>query len=69
MQRSERRTLTIEEAGRMLGIGRNKAYEAAHSGELPVIRIGRRLLVPRVALDRLLEGAPANELSSPTSDT
>jgi excisionase family DNA binding protein len=51
----ECRTLTIEEAARSLGVGRNAAYEAARRGELPVVRIGRRLLVPKVALDRMLE--------------
>ena len=49
-------TLTILEAAKALGIGRNTAYLAAASGELPVIRIGGRLLVPRAALERLLAG-------------
>jgi excisionase family DNA binding protein len=51
----ERRTYTIEEAGRLLGIGRNQAYEAARRGDIPTIKIGKRLLVPRAALDRLLD--------------
>ncbi len=49
-------TLTIPEAAQLLGIGRNLAYEiAARDGEIagvPVIRVGRRLLIP---LARLLE--------------
>jgi excisionase family DNA binding protein len=53
---NKRRTLTIEEAAEELGISRGKAYDAAKSGEIPIVRIGRRLLVPRVAFDRLLEG-------------
>ena len=53
----ERRVLTVPEAGKLLGIGRNSAYEAARNGEIPVIRIGKRLLVPVVALDRLLDEA------------
>lgn len=53
---AERQTLTVEEAARVLGIGRGSAYEAARVGHLPTIRIGRRLLVPRVALERLLAG-------------
>jgi excisionase family DNA binding protein len=53
----EQLTLTVEEAARALGINRNSAYEAARNGELPAIRIGRRLLVPKVAFQRLLEGA------------
>ena len=37
-----------------LGISRASAYEGVRRGEIPAIRIGRRVLVPRVALDRLL---------------
>jgi excisionase family DNA binding protein len=50
----ERRTFTVEEAGRVLGLSRNTAYALAKSGELPTVRLGRRLLVPRQALDALL---------------
>jgi excisionase family DNA binding protein len=49
-------TTTIIDAAKRLGIGRNQAYEAAHRGEIPVIKIGKRLLVPTAALDRLLSG-------------
>ena len=48
----ERRTLTIPETATVLGIGRSAAYEAAHTGEIPTIRIGKRILVPVVALER-----------------
>ena len=41
-----RQTLTVEEAGRALGISRGSAYLAAKSGQLPTIRVGGRLLVP-----------------------
>ena len=59
---SERLTLTVEEAARRLGIGRNTAYEAARLGHIPIIRVGRRLLVPRAALDRLLEVVPSKAI-------
>jgi excisionase family DNA binding protein len=42
--------ISVEEAARMLSISRGLAYEAARRGELPTIRLGRRLLVPRRAL-------------------
>ena len=42
-----RLTLTVEEAAQMLGISRIKGYELAHSEGFPVIRIGRKLLIPR----------------------
>lgn len=61
-----RLTLTVEEAAALLGISRAFAYEAVRRGEIPSIRIGRRVLVPRVALDRLVSGdvqpiAPAED--------
>jgi excisionase family DNA binding protein len=54
----ERLTYTLNEAARRLGISRALAYEAANRGELPVCRIGRRVLIPRAALLRLLEDGP-----------
>ena len=53
--------LTIEEAGQLLRISRQSAYQAARTGELPTIRIGRRLLVPRQRLLALLGEQPATE--------
>jgi excisionase family DNA binding protein len=48
--------MTVGAAAKILGIGRNQAYAAAARGELPVIRIGKRLLVPIAALERLIHG-------------
>jgi excisionase family DNA binding protein len=58
----ERRTFTVEEAGAILGIGRNAAYEAVKTGQVPAIRIGKRLLVPRTELDKLLSRPSNTEL-------
>lgn len=41
-----RLTITVPEAGQLLNIGRDAAYAAAERGELPVLRLGRRLVVP-----------------------
>jgi excisionase family DNA binding protein len=54
---TERQTLKIEEAAKVLGISRNTAYDAVKSGQLPTVKIGRRFLVPKAALDRMLAGA------------
>ncbi len=51
----ERLTLTVEEAAQLLGISRGLAYEMARCGKLPVVRFGRRLLVSRGALKRMLD--------------
>ena len=49
------KTLSVPVAGRRyFDMGRNASYEAARRGELPVIRFGRRLRVPVIALERML---------------
>ncbi len=56
-------TLSIPQAAEILGVGRDLAYQAARSGELPTVRLGRRLLV---RTDELLEllGAPPKECTA-----
>ena len=44
------------ECGRLLGLSKNSTYEAARRGQIPTVRIGKRLLVPRAALLKMLEG-------------
>ena len=58
VNRQEPATLTVEQAAEMLGVSRNSAYAGVARGELPVIRVGKRLLIPRAALQRKLEGIP-----------
>ncbi len=53
----ESATLSVEETAEVLGIGRNSAYEGVRTGQIPSIRIGKRILVPRIALERILENA------------
>ncbi len=55
----EGRVMTLNEVASLLRISRGSAYEAAKRKEIPTIRIGRRLLVPSDALERLLSGNPA----------
>ena len=54
---SETLTLTVPEAAKALGISRGQAYQAVQQGEIPVIRIGRRLLVPKAALLKMVNQA------------
>jgi excisionase family DNA binding protein len=46
--------LTVEEAAVILRLSRGTAYEAVRRGDIPTIRIGRRLLVPRARLMAML---------------
>ena len=51
-------TITVPEAGqRYFGLSRGGAYQAAKSGAIPTIRVGRLLRVPIRAMERLLEQA------------
>jgi excisionase family DNA binding protein len=56
---NERPTMSIPEAAKVLGIGVNGAYEAAKRGEIPTIQIGKRILVLREPLKKMLSGGPA----------
>jgi excisionase family DNA binding protein len=49
-----RSTFSVEEAGEIVGLSRASAYNAAKSGELPTVRFGKRLIVPRGLLEELL---------------
>jgi len=53
----ERATLTVGEAAKILGISRNSAYQGILTGEIPHIRVGKRILIPRRALEAMLESA------------
>jgi excisionase family DNA binding protein len=57
MSNLERLTFTVDEPAALLRVSRNLAYAAVASGEIPSIKIGRRILVPRLALERLLDEA------------
>jgi excisionase family DNA binding protein len=65
-----RQTCSVEETAVFLGIGRTLAYELIRRGEfpLPVIRLGRRIVVPRAALDDLLRLDVSPESPGPGED-
>jgi len=51
----ERVLLRAEEVANILGLGRSKVYELIMTRQLPVVRIGRLVRVPRPALERWIE--------------
>jgi len=57
MENNTRLVYQIAEVAAMLGLSRNACYQAVQRGELPAIRIGKRLLVPKASLFKLLDGA------------
>lgn len=56
-------TMSVEEAAEVLGISRGSAYQAVRMGEIPCIKIGKRILVPRIALDKMLEELTCQQAS------
>jgi len=62
MDIEKRLCITVPEVAEMLGISRNFAYELVKQGQLPVIRFGKRLLIPRIALEKMLEKGVPNEM-------
>src|SRR5688572_7628286 len=61
MPRTQRLTMDLPEVARQLGISRAGAYAAAARGEIPVIKIGKRLVVPRASFDRMLGLTPESQ--------
>ena len=54
----ERLTYTVEEAAEVLGIGRDLAYRLAKAGGLPTLRLGKKYVIPREALERMMQVRP-----------
>ncbi len=54
--RAGRLAMTVEEAAKRLGLSRPAAYEGVRRNEIPSIKIGRRILVPIAALERMFAG-------------
>ena len=57
----ERRIYTIEEAIQMLGLSRATVYKLVKEGKIPALRIGRRLVIPKAAFEKMLDGATIKE--------
>ncbi len=55
----ERQTYTIKECAKILGVGVSVMYESARRGEIPVLKFGRRLVVPKCAFDIMLKNIEA----------
>jgi excisionase family DNA binding protein len=53
----ERLTLSVEEAAQMLGTWRALVYKLVRRGDLPRLQLGRRIVVPRRALEELVAAA------------
>ena len=57
METSERLTYSIRETARVLGLSRNSVYQGCLKGEIPSVRIGKRILIPKAQLEMLLNNS------------
>jgi excisionase family DNA binding protein len=60
----EKLTLTVTEAAQLLGLSRASAYEAIRMGQIPSIRIGSRIIIPKIALVEMLKEASNDKIGS-----
>ena len=58
---TDKLTYTVKETGLLLGLSRGLTYEAIRTGQIPSVRIGRRILIPCKQLHKLLENSNENE--------
>ena len=63
----QRQTVSVEEAAAMLGLARPTVYAAVKRGEIPAVRIGDRVLIPKAALRRMLHNAGGTGEVTPSS--
>jgi excisionase family DNA binding protein len=64
----DRRTYTVTEVAELLGISRSSAYLCVRRGDIPSLVLGRRVVVPRSAVERLLTGAERSTPPTPPAD-
>ncbi len=55
MEKTEKLTLSVEEAGKLLGVSRAIAYQLSRRADFPTLRIGKRVLVPKKQLEEWMD--------------
>lgn len=58
---TEKLTLSVEEAGKLLGVSRQVAYQLIHRADFPTLQIGRRILVPKKQLEAWMDSHVTGE--------
>ena len=63
---NNRQTVTVTECSQILGIARGKCYEACRTGRIPNLRFGKRIVIPKAALKKMLliDGESFDETAS-----
>ncbi|MBE3598404.1 MAG: helix-turn-helix domain-containing protein [Limnochordaceae bacterium] len=50
----DREYVMVPEVMQILGLSKNSVYRLLHAGAIPALRVGRKFVIPRLALERLL---------------
>lgn len=53
---------TVPEAAELLGLSRNFGYELARRGEIPIIKFGKRMLVPKAKFEKMINEQEEREV-------
>ncbi len=61
--------VAVPDAARLLGIGTTLAWDLVRSGDIPSVKLGRRVLVPRAALEHLAHPHVSGPDQEPVADT
>jgi excisionase family DNA binding protein len=56
-------TLSVQDAAKLLGVSRDLVYDLVAQGELPALRLGRRIVLPHRALEELVQAASSSDAS------
>lgn len=59
---NERLTVTVQEAAKLLGLGRDKTYALVACGRLRSVKVGKRIVIPRREVEAFLEREVGNHL-------
>jgi excisionase family DNA binding protein len=65
MEAERRLTVTVQECANLAGISRNTAYALVAQGKIKSVRLGKRILIPRQGLEKLLNGEPVSVVKKP----
>ena len=56
--------LDVRDGARLLSVSRSRVYELVHSRQIPSVRLGKRILIPRAPLTRFVEEVASNSMNA-----
>lgn len=60
----EKLVYTVNETAQILNIGMNKAYELVQQHQIPNLRVGRKILIPKQSLEKWLAKSSVKDLQA-----